>query len=171
MADYDLSHELAMRPGTGFYNSDEIKMINNYVDMLMEMYEPISGDVPYAELSKLQVFGLREMMADRNLKFSNKKSGMILCLRHEKPKRKRLLAGVLNSLWGNMRRYGNDGMGDKPIGMCRVEYWLGHINPDRILYNKKYELFAPKSDAFDLVVIVGSGSWYTPLTMSLIPLF
>jgi hypothetical protein len=28
-----------------------------------------------------------------------------------------------------LRRYGDDGFGDKPRDMCRVEYWLAHIDP------------------------------------------
>ena len=117
----------------------EIKKINNYIDMLMEMYQPISeAEMPYAELNKLKAWELKQMVENRNLKlyFNNKKGGNIFNLRHKKPQRNKLLAGVLDLLGTHISRYGNDGMGDKPKGMCRVEYWLGHIDPDRILYNK-----------------------------------
>ena len=37
---------------------------------------------------------------------------------------------VLESVRGSIHSYGDDGMGDKPDGMCRVEYWISHIDPD-----------------------------------------
>ena len=36
---------------------------------------------------------------------------------------------VVREVAFKIREYGDDGMGDKPEGMCRVEYWLAHIEP------------------------------------------
>ena len=46
--------------------------------------------------------------------------------------RKKCLKRVLESLYFNIFEYGDNSMGNKPEGLCRVEYWLAHIQPCRI---------------------------------------
>ena len=36
---------------------------------------------------------------------------------------------VFWAVFRDIDRYGDDGFGNKPVGMCRVEYWLAHMNP------------------------------------------
>ena len=31
-----------------------------------------------------------------------------------------------------IERYGDTGFGDKPPNMCRVEYWLAHLDPEAV---------------------------------------
>jgi hypothetical protein len=40
---------------------------------------------------------------------------------------------VLMALRCKMDTYGDDGMGDKPKEMCRIEYWLAHLDPTRMV--------------------------------------
>ena len=35
---------------------------------------------------------------------------------------------VVLSVWDNIRKYGEDGMGDKPAHMDTVEYWISHFD-------------------------------------------
>ena len=82
------------------------------------------------------LFHLQDMLAKRGLTIKGNKAQILERLHTTEPNkgkiRKRYHRNLVNDVITNIERYGDDGMGNKPEGMCRVEYWLAHLNPDQI---------------------------------------
>jgi hypothetical protein len=118
---------------------EERQTIVKYIEHLME-----SGDGHWDEFrcatpeetAGKKGYELKEMLAIRGLRTSGNKAALTERLHTEQPdKRKILFRNFRTTLYSVMRlidRHGDDGHGDKPKDMCRVEYWLAHINYDSI---------------------------------------
>ena len=52
------------------------------------------------------------------------------------------LAFAIHHLRRMVQAYGDDGMGDQPAGMCRVEYWLAHFDPHQVSNRLQSPTFA-----------------------------
>ena len=76
------------------------------------------------------------MLAKRGLTTRGNKAELVERLHSTEPNqekiRKRYHQNLFRDVIRMIERYGDDGMGDKPEEMCRVEYWLAHLNPDQI---------------------------------------
>ena len=123
------------------YSEDEKQKIRAYSAIICP--DKTESDLPplqAGELESLKMWELKELLATRHLKKGGKKAELIerLCTApidiNALNKKNRLYAcrNVYLSLHAKMSTYGDDGMGDKPDGMCRVEYWLAHLNPHHI---------------------------------------
>ena len=43
------------------------------------------------------------------------------------------LSFLMEKIGANMKSFGEDGMGDKPETMNRIEYWVQHLNPEHFV--------------------------------------
>ena len=118
---------------------EENKKIINYVDHLLE-----SGESEWEEFrcaTPEETDGktneeLREMLTQRGLAIRGRKSELLERLHTTTPRRlwirRRWVQTAMRLVTKHIDRFGDDGMGDKPEGMCRVEYWLAHLNPEQV---------------------------------------
>jgi len=113
--------------------------INNYLNHLLESgkggWEEFRCATP-EETNGRNILHLRDMLAKRGLTTRGNKAELVERLHSTEPNqekiRKRYHQNLFRDVIRMIERYGDDGMGDKPEGMCRVEYWLAHLNPDQI---------------------------------------
>ena len=77
---------------------------------------------------------LREMLGARKMKVGGKKSMLVERLLTNEPgvDKWHYRRWAMYTVHDMIRRYGDDGFGDKQKDMCRVEYWIGHITPEDI---------------------------------------
>jgi hypothetical protein len=123
------------------YSEEEITKINAYCGMLCPI--KTEADFPVLQRTDMQamkVVELQDLLTARHLKKSGRKADLIerLCATEldidlvNREIRKECLKRVLFTLDCKISQYGDTGMGDKPQDMCRIEYWLAHIQPARI---------------------------------------
>lgn len=117
-----------------FFSSDELVKLAAYVDGLLDG-SPRTRCATAAEVEGKTVAELKGMLGYRMLKRSGRKADLIARLTTEGPVlatlRSKIHAQVYYAVHGQIREYGDTGFGDKPEGMCRVEYWLAHLEPSR----------------------------------------
>jgi len=109
------------------FSSEEKEKIAVYVTMLLEgmpseadvrtktVYE-LKDMLGYRHHPSCKTTGRKEVLLDRILAFLKCRGEVV----HK-------IDIVCDGLVTNMAMYGDDGMGDKPPGICRVEYWLAHL--------------------------------------------
>ena len=113
-----------------FFSDDERMKIRVYVDVICDgIIEMATED----EVKNKKDAELREMLIDRRLKVSGTKADKIKRLLEEPPNLKQIkrekYSDVHFALVDKIEMYGNDGRGNKPVDMCRVEYWIAHLDP------------------------------------------
>jgi hypothetical protein len=114
----------------------EVARIGGYVDALLDnsplLLPPIVNEIEGKTVSEL-----REMLGERCLKVSGKKAVLQQRLINEQPHARKIRCRLIRRVISIVRRliedYGDDGYGDKPEGVCRVEYWLAHIEPAHVI--------------------------------------
>jgi hypothetical protein len=95
----------------------------------------------FAELSEADVTcngmtckAMRELLAHRGLKMTGGKASLRERLLTMEPDvatvKNKIRRAVWRAVWIHIRRYGEDGMGDKPAHMDTVDYWLAQFKPE-----------------------------------------
>ena len=126
------------------FSEGERRKIKDYLKMIAPM--KTASDFPKLdrmELKKMNMPGLKGILRARCLKLAGKKADLVdrLCSSDELENHLRKInlknsatvtRNVLMALRCKIGTYGDDGMGDKPKEMCRIEYWLAHLEPSRM---------------------------------------
>lgn len=113
--------------------------IQNYVTTIMEgaddSWEELQCATTEATTGK-SVSQLKDMLVRRGLKTTGNKAELIRRVTQDKPVWRgvwlRCVRNATLFVARHIDRFGDDGMGEKSEEMCRVEYWLAHLNPDQI---------------------------------------
>ena len=121
--------------GFSFWKSEAaLAKITAYVDGLLDG-SPRTRCATPAEVEGKRVDELKRMLCKRGLKQSGRKGDLIARLTTEVPNvakvRSKIRVRVCWAVIDLIHDYGDTGFGDKPEGMCRVEYWLAHLEPSR----------------------------------------
>ena len=115
------------------WTNDEIDKIKAYALIMVNTIEDSLSDVNGKTVKQL-----KEMLKSREMKQTGIKSELIARLQQPtvdfegSPKHRKMGSLVSRRLIDLINRYGDTGFGDKPQGMCRVEYWLAHIEPNSL---------------------------------------
>jgi hypothetical protein len=108
---------------------DEMDKIRRYTQMLVPPIIPLSTD---DELKDKKNDELKQMLKERHQSSTGSKAVMKQKLMtlyvNEKEWRRNMHCALCRYVRNNINRYGNDAFGDKPKDLCRVEYWLAHVN-------------------------------------------
>lgn len=117
-------------------SQDECTKIKDYVTALIDGSSNLRPATP-CEVHGKTVPELHEMLAVRALPKTGKKAVLLDRLQTVTPDyenvRRAYQREVRYTLAYLIDRYCDDGMGDKPQDMCRIEYWLAHIEPQSII--------------------------------------
>jgi hypothetical protein len=124
------------------WTEEELKKMDSYVAMLMDGFPAVATDEMVADKN---VGELKTMLHERMLKVSGKKSELKDRLLNTLPDRNKAKnvygRNVRMNVMLCIRSHGDDGHGNKPPGMCRVEYWLAHLNPEDVKNGRLYDRF------------------------------
>jgi hypothetical protein len=114
----------------------ESKKVISYVDHLLESGEGEWDEFRCAtpeETAGKSVADLKEMLVRRGLTVRGRKAELVERLHTAAPERVwiryRWVQNAIRLVAKHIDRYGDDGFGEKPEGMCRAEYWLAHLEP------------------------------------------
>eukprot|EP01043_Picozoa_sp_COSAG02_P020397 COSAG02_NODE_1005_length_15270_cov_11.414607_13_plen_129_part_00 len=106
-----------------------------YVEIVLESYnfDPLTEEV----VNGLNCTTMRDMLARRGLTMTGNKATLrnrLLTTTPNVPKVKLDLRRKVHfTIMADIRRYGEDGYGDKPVHMDTVVYWLSHHDPEKFV--------------------------------------
>ena len=105
-------------------------IIKAYVDIIMDQYDFAPLNEP--SVNTMNCMAMRELLSRRGLSMTGNKAILRDRLLNVEPNvvkvKRNIRREVVLSVWDNIRKYGEDGMGDKPAHMDTVEYWISHFD-------------------------------------------